>query len=343
MSFFKRLFGIKDKEEQGSVPKPYVEEKKKSTSIDDLLKEEKVFQYEAPITHINKEATKETIAEEIKTAGNPDDWDIYNANGKEGFKDENGIIVIKANFDKVNYFENGLAIVQVNDKKGLINSRGEYVMKPEYSYIFSATEGLFAFEKEEMYGFANRDGTIAIKPQYFYAGGFYEGVSAVSEGGKDYYITKDNKKAFNVDFEDAGDFSEGLASAVPYDMKEGENKTGFIDRTGKFVIKPQFDFTGSFRNGFAPVCKNDQWAFIDKTGKPVCGYIYADAEDFYCGRAAVKQEKKGSWGYADTTGKLVIPCQFDYSSEFDEQKGSAYVFIKGKCYTLYPDGRKETV
>ncbi|EAI9641912.1 WG repeat-containing protein, partial [Campylobacter coli] len=42
---------------------------------------------------------------------------------------------------------------------------------------------------------------------------------------------------------------------------------GFIDRSGKFVIKPKFDSVGKFSEGLAGVKLNGKYGFIDKSGK----------------------------------------------------------------------------
>ena len=45
----------------------------------------------------------------------------------------------------------------------------------------------------------------------------------------------------------------------------------YIDKTGKYVINPQFDSAGNFSEGLAPVRigddKTGKWGCIDKTGK----------------------------------------------------------------------------
>ena len=46
-------------------------------------------------------------------------------------------------------------------------------------------------------------------------------------------------------------------------------KAGFIDKTGKPVIKPQFDDTYGFHEGLAQVKIGDKWGYIDKTGRYV--------------------------------------------------------------------------
>ncbi|ECC1273812.1 WG repeat-containing protein, partial [Campylobacter coli] len=44
---------------------------------------------------------------------------------------------------------------------------------------------------------------------------------------------------------------------------------GFIDRSGKFVIKPKFDSIWDFSEGLAKVKLNGKYGFIDKSGKIV--------------------------------------------------------------------------
>ncbi|HEB7570868.1 TPA: WG repeat-containing protein [Campylobacter coli] len=41
----------------------------------------------------------------------------------------------------------------------------------------------------------------------------------------------------------------------------------FIDKSGKIVIKPEFDDVGDFKKGLAKVELNGKYGFIDKSGK----------------------------------------------------------------------------
>ena len=67
-------------------------------------------------------------------------------------------------------------------------------------------------------------------------------------------------------------------------LENGKTKWGFIDKTGKFVINPQFDYAREFHGRTRSVRVEDH-----RTGK--CGYI-------------------------DKTGKYVINPQFDLAGEF---------------------------
>jgi hypothetical protein len=58
-------------------------------------------------------------------------------------------------------------------------------------------------------------------------------------------------------------FSEGLA------IVEADGYCGFIDKSGKVVIKPQFTWASQFSGGLANVMVGDKMGYIDKSGKYV--------------------------------------------------------------------------
>ena len=45
------------------------------------------------------------------------------------------------------------------------------------------------------------------------------------------------------------------------------DKYVFIDKTGKEVLKPQYDNISSFSDGIAPVRIGDSWYIINKKGE----------------------------------------------------------------------------
>src|SRR5712692_7147714 len=67
-------------------------------------------------------------------------------------------------------------------------------------------------------------------------------------------------------FADADNFSEDLAGVRIGDEENG--KWGYIDKTGKMIISPQFDQAWGFQEGLAAVKihsedGNGKWGFID--------------------------------------------------------------------------------
>ncbi len=72
-------------------------------------------------------------------------------------------------------------------------------------------------------------------------------------------------RAVRTKYDDVGThgsfwFSEGLA---PVRLKW---KWGCIDRSGKLVAEPQYDYTHGFSEGLAGVKLNGRWRFIDRSG-----------------------------------------------------------------------------
>jgi len=62
------------------------------------------------------------------------------------------------------------------------------------------------------------------------------------------FIDKTGKIVIEPQFQGAGDFSEGLASVA---ISDGGYKEGYIDRTGKIVLEPKWDTAGKFSEGVA--------------------------------------------------------------------------------------------
>ena len=107
-------------------------------------------------------------------------------------------------------------------------------------------------------------------------------------------------------------------------------KIGYIDQTGAYGIKPQFDrvligsnpFTDqdlrtlNFSEGFAGVKIGDKWGFIDQSGKVVIEPQFRAVWYFSEGLAQIWIADRS--GYIDTAGKMVIPPKFVGYSPFSE-------------------------
>ena len=92
-----------------------------------------------------------------------------------------------------------------------------------------------------------------------------------------YYLVDDKgKKIGKQKYEDARLFLE----ADGYAAVKVDGKWGFVDKTGKMVIEPQFADAHSFANGYAAIKKNGKWGFIDENGEIVIRAQFEDARDF---------------------------------------------------------------
>jgi WG containing repeat len=106
-------------------------------------------------------------------------------------------------------------------------------------------------------------------------------------------------------------------------------KWGFMDRTGKIVIKPQFEEVGDFFDGLARMEKGQQWGFINEKGLVVIPAQFEMVGDFSEGLAPVRVGRR--WGYIDRTGKFVIEPEFQGAAEFRDGLGRVEIWDRIQC------------
>lgn len=164
------------------------------------------------------------------------------------------------------------------------------------------------------WGFIDRTGHFRIAPIYNTALEFSDGVAYV------YYWQGDKRMNGVVDLNgkftllETNDweisFHDGLAK---FTNAGGEREFGFMDKSGRVVIEPQFSYAGDFYEGRAwvEVLKDREWlyGFIDKTGKLVVPLQFTQQPgNFVDGVSRV--QGKYALGFIDRYGKSVIPEEF---------------------------------
>ncbi len=111
---------------------------------------------------------------------------------------------------------------------------------------------------------------------------------------------------------------------------------GFMDRTGKIVISPQFENVRDFFSGLARVRYGDKFGYIDEIGRVVIPYQFDDGGDFSEALAPVRVGR--AWGYIDTRGKFAIPLQFRAATEFRDGLARFETWETIQCLGLDPSG-----
>lgn len=113
---------------------------------------------------------------------------------------------------------------------------------------------------------------------------------------------------------------------------------GFVDKTGAWVIKPQFEAVGGMPGDTVPLCLGSLSGSLSQR--------YADAMlvvpgvfagDLMPVQAGADTDAEGKWGYIDKTGAWVIDPQFETACQFSE--GFALVQdSSGDIHFITPDG-----
>jgi hypothetical protein len=207
---------------------------------------------------------------------------VVKKDGKNGFIDKHGNMVIQPQFVRacwVSDFKEGLSPVYVeqNDQGGYIDSTGNFIIPPAYDYAGPFSEGLALVKPagNPAYGYIDHKGTWVIQPKYELSLPFTEGVASVKirrpDGSQVFNIIdkKGNKISGDLDYAFVGIFREGLAGVETHDLR-----WGFIDKTGKEIIKPVYAGLTLFRNGLCRVqtgslFKGLKTAYIDKKGNVI--------------------------------------------------------------------------
>lgn len=272
---------------------------------------------------------------------------VYNTDGKFGFIDQSGKIVMDYQYDRARSFSEGLAAVCRDQKYGYINKAGEVVIDFQYKEAYDFKDGLACVMNDSgLCGYINPSGDVDIDFQFESKSNFSEGRAAVRrQDGMYGYIDKKGELVIPYKYSGVQSFSDGLALVWNYDDDKTNYK--YIDKDGNEVITPDCTEASSFYNGRAAVKTGLNWSYIDKNGKTVSGKLdkYSLVNPMRDGMALVK--KKDKWGYINAKGKQVIDCQYDYAESFsnglafvsnsDEKTAEAFVINKkGEAVYTYP-------
>ncbi len=261
---------------------------------------------------------------------------ISRLNGKVGFIDGTGRIVIEARFDHypngrdpsksiestlLNYrFSEHYAKVLVGDLIGYVDTAGAVKIKPQFTEAGDFSEGLAWVLKDGKYGFIDKAGEFRIKPTYDGAGNFSGGLAWVRVQDKYGFINRENKMVIEPQFEAAGDFSQKLAR-----VKIGA-KYGFINEQNERVIAPQFEDAGDFSEDLAWVSVNWKYGYINRKGERVIAPQFTDTGDFSEGLAPVHRRYRDSL-YINKQGKPMIDLATGLDDALEFSHGLAAVIL----------------
>jgi hypothetical protein len=263
---------------------------------------------------------------------------IVKYNDKWGFINSEGKIIVEARYDEAFPFRNGRAAVRVGDKWGYIDKNGKMIIAPEYEEAFYFFEDRAWVKKNGKYGFIDNYGNIVLPISYdFYHEntrsfpfreyyGFRDGLACVGVNEKFGYVNTKGEFVIKPIYDSNFDFENGLA------IVHTKNHYGEINKKGEYIIKPIYAliFYGFGENNIdAFVYPNvNSIGYMDKNEKVVIPPKFSEASWFLEGMAGVAIEINGNnkWGFINTKGELAIQPIYDEAGDF--KNGGAIVGIK---------------
>ncbi|MBF0583187.1 MAG: WG repeat-containing protein [Magnetococcales bacterium] len=209
---------------------------------------------------------------------------LISMNGRFGYMDLEGRVVLDFIFDDANHFSNGSA--QVNDQgdchSTLIDPNGNRLLDPGLTMDSDFNEGLARVATRDFsdrkYGVVNRRGQLVVSLRTCRIRAFSEGMAVTVENDRHGFIDRSGRQVVDHLYADAMAFSEGRAGVK--DPVSG--KWGFIDQEGNVVIDFLYGFPEqSFRDGCVFVTRGGQGGCIDRDGTVLINFSEEFDDDQY--------------------------------------------------------------
>ena len=250
----------------------------------------------------------------------------FRRDGKWGFIDDEGTERVKAQYEWVEPFQGGQALVGLNDRVGTINRSGRVVVPIEYDEVADFVQGTATVDRAGHVGAVDRAGELVVPMKYEDIGEFSVGLAYASKGGVYGYINPRGEEMVPFQFTSAGTFKNGLA------VIEMNGRFGAIDARGNVVVPPQYDWIEGFDRTVSRVRGNDRFGIISPFGDVLLPVKYNHIGPFMDGLALVVEE--GKCGYVDLGGRFVVPMELEafpnVAASGDMRNGLAEVQIGGK-------------
>jgi hypothetical protein len=257
-------------------------------------------------------------------------------NGKAGFIDSKGQIVIKPKFKEAGQFSENLAPFENNyGKWGYIDTKGMMVIKPQFDWAISFREGFALVQCDDLWGFINKSGKFVIKPEFKAAKSFAEDLAAVAHTDEDgnylwNFIDKQGNLAFANSFDDVHRGFNGGLAIVSRDLGYSKEFRGVIsesyviDKKGRDLWALKSWYVSWFSDDvlIVAVGKNtegrDLFSAVDHDGKRIFEKSFTLLHEFREGLSVARVGLNDKCGVIDKNGIFVIQPVFEFATSFSE-------------------------
>ncbi|OYU95463.1 MAG: hypothetical protein CFE21_09985 [Bacteroidetes bacterium B1(2017)] len=214
---------------------------------------------------------------------------------------------------------------------GLINKKGEFILLPVFDGFSQLTANYLKVYKGNKVAVLTLKGDTVFSFKYNGIEVYYENYFSVELNQHFGLIDAKGKTILPIEFD--------ILNAHYYDGTSNPkcHFAGIVGQVSKngfqTYILPDLSFLTPFIyqnikpfvNNYAAVKRSDLWTFIDTTGKELVPPQFDEVFDFYQGLAA-SVKKGGKWGLINTSGELLTPIVYDY--ELGSPSGHDFVDVR---------------
>lgn len=249
---------------------------------------------------------------------NYDGYACVKLNGYWGAIDKDFKVVVPLKYEYVWTFFEGYAVVQKGDRYGLVNTKGEEIVPIKYKHIHLNSNGLiFVWTGAPccMFGVLDVCGKEIVPFQEYYDSSY-----AISNNGHRWirrridhkygFITEQGvMRPFIYDSIKWSDEENAWIGDLPYGDKEIICSTGCKPyKECKNNWRKMYSDIGDFSEGYAYVCQDGKYGYVNHSGNLVINPQYGVVGDFSNGGAMAM--KAGllsvSCGFIDIAGNYIV-------------------------------------
>lgn len=254
---------------------------------------------------------------------------IVNKNGKYGFYNLNGRVILKPKYSQYSVAGNYISVIQ-NDKTKLYDINGNLVDTTSYKRMIETENPSYFIAQDDdgYYSIISKDIKIDRKYiQIYYA--FDNYFVFTNADGKTGVI---NALIDEIEIEPKYDFIILIDGTKSLEAVDGINN--LIDIYSKDLVKTVTVEDGTLEkinSEYCAVYSDKDLIYIDSNGEVVLNTaIYKDSKLYAI-------QKNGKWGFCDKTEKIIVKCEYDIVTELNEY-GFAGIKKAGKWGIIDEDG-----
>ena len=185
-------------------------------------------------------------------------------NGKWGYVNAQGDLIIPATFIFADQFQSGRAMVGTESGVGIMDAQGSWLIKPEFEYISWIDSNVFAAKKTTEWYLYNMKGQQLKKLENGKIKSLDLGQYSFVEEDKTGFFHLENGIILKPSYDEILAFKSNKAHLL---IKK-ENKKGIVSRSGVELLKPEFDSI-AFEKNYYLVKKDSFWGIYDTIGNLV--------------------------------------------------------------------------
>lgn len=229
-----------------------------------------------------------------------------------GYVDRNGDVVIPRRFEQAGVFSSGLAAVMHKGRVGFIDPKGSFVIAAAFTAAKTFREGVApACHEGKGWGFIDRHGAWVIPPSFAFADSFSDGVAVVKAASPSEFHCIEAPWIGEA----SGQECEEESSS---DDEEEPGPYFLIDRAGRRLNTKGYACITRMAEGRAAALWKGKWGYLDGSGREVIRPSFKRARPFGEGWAAVwlpnrrdVDDGDGKWGFIDKQGRFKVLARFD--------------------------------